>query len=226
MAAGEVQEIEFAWQHDCPFNELTSRHEGVNVDWETPAVGVDEELVLSRFELVTPEGLELDPETVAAELEADPSVVEVDTSDAPLYSCLLEREMITMSPELLAECVAVNIVEHDGIEEWRVLTPSSRVEEFLFERLEGREDATFELRRKVSIGAFGEDQAAVRSRLTEKQREAILTGFRAGYFEYPRGASAEEVGETLGITASSYISRIRRGEHRLVEAVFEDELTE
>lgn len=54
-------------------------------------------------------------------------------------------------------------------------------------------------------------------RLTESQREALLTAHEMGYFEVPRRASLQDVAETLGVTAPSLSERLRRAQSRLVE---------
>ena len=47
--------------------------------------------------------------------------------------------------------------------------------------------------------------------LTPEQFEALVVATREGYFAVPRTASAEELGEMLGISANSVSQRIRRG---------------
>lgn len=54
--------------------------------------------------------------------------------------------------------------------------------------------------------------------LTSEQYEALVTAVREGYFTIPRTASVEELGETLGISASAVSQRIRRGTETLVRS--------
>lgn len=54
-------------------------------------------------------------------------------------------------------------------------------------------------------------------RLTDRQRDALLTAHEMGYFEVPRRASLQDVAGTLGITAPSLSERLRRAQSRLVE---------
>jgi len=215
--ADPIREIQFSWRHDCPFNRLTEDVPDLNIRWETPAVGVDDRTVLSRFVVDTSERT---VDRVGDELAEYRSIRRVERTDDRAFVCILDREMITMPPELLSECLSVSIHEHDGIEEWRVLTPSSRVERFLFETLNNESGARFDLKRKVSLDEFSTDEEPMRDRLTDKQEQAIAEGLRRGYFEYPRESTAEEVAAELGITASSFTSRIRRGQRRLAEAIF------
>jgi predicted DNA binding protein len=217
-----VRRIEFSWAHDCPFNQLTESYPGLTIDWDRPGVGIDAETAFGRFSLRTPEKSPIDTDAVIAELSSAPSVLSIERLSDRIFNCVLRREMLTMAPELLAECFTVTIKEADGVEEWGVVTSSPRVEEFLFETLNETRDGRFELRRTVSMEEVTcvEDESAYQS-LTDKQREAIRQAYDTGYFESPREATAEEVAAELDITASSFTSRVRRGQRRLFTELFE-----
>jgi predicted DNA binding protein len=60
-------------------------------------------------------------------------------------------------------------------------------------------------------------------RLTDAQREALVTAYEWGYFEEPRGTTHEELAGELGISATAVGGRIRRGMARLIEATMVDE---
>lgn len=47
--------------------------------------------------------------------------------------------------------------------------------------------------------------------LTQKQQEALLVAYDCGYFESPREATMEEIGEQLGISQQAVASRLRHG---------------
>lgn len=216
-----IREIQFSWKHECPFNDLTEEIAGLNIRWETPAVGIDDENVLGRFTVDRSEEDLI--ETIKKNLKEYPSIRRVEQTGKRTFTCILSREMITMSPELLSECLSVSIHEHDGIEEWQVRTPSSRVERFLFDTLNSSSDAQFKLERKVALEEFEVNEERLRSNLTDKQEEAILEGLQQGYFEYPRESTAKQAAAELGITASSFTSRVRRGQRRLIESIFASE---
>ena len=219
---GRVTEIEFSWSHDCPFNRLTADHPELSLNWDVPAVGVDASTVIGVFS-VSGLGDTLSAAQLIEELESYPSVLSVDEPTNTVFEVELRRNVLTMSPELLAECFDVRIREHDGVEEWRVVTPSKRVENYLFHTLGEIKGADFDLRRKTSTDVADDvaDAARPTDVVTDKQHEAIRIGYERGYFDYPRRSTAEEVANELDITASSYISRLRRGQRRLVEALFE-----
>lgn len=60
--------------------------------------------------------------------------------------------------------------------------------------------------------------------VSEKQREALLAAYEAGYFDVPREASLEDVAASLGIARSSLAERLHRGQAHLLEHYFYDDL--
>lgn len=69
--------------------------------------------------------------------------------------------------------------------------------------------------------AISDFQLAFKNRLTMKQRAALKTAFHAGYFEWPRQSTGEEVAERLGITQATFCEHFREAERVLFETVFE-----
>jgi hypothetical protein len=59
--------------------------------------------------------------------------------------------------------------------------------------------------------------------LTDRQRQALEAAFRAGYFEWPRESSAEEVAELLGIARPTLHAHLRKAECKLLTAFFDAE---
>ncbi len=55
--------------------------------------------------------------------------------------------------------------------------------------------------------------------LTEKQARALLAAYRAGYYEFPRNATTEEVSTSLGIARSTFEQHLNRAEHHVVKAI-------
>ena len=58
-------------------------------------------------------------------------------------------------------------------------------------------------------------------RLTDRQREAMEAAYRAGYFQWPRDSTAEEVAETLDISAPTLHAHLRKAEDALLGELFE-----
>ncbi|ELZ13873.1 PAS/PAC sensor protein [Halovivax asiaticus JCM 14624] len=62
---------------------------------------------------------------------------------------------------------------------------------------------------------------ALTDRLTDRQEDALRTAFFAAYFESPRGSSAAEVADALGITGPTLLHHLRAGQRKLLEELFE-----
>jgi predicted DNA binding protein len=65
--------------------------------------------------------------------------------------------------------------------------------------------------------------AGALAELTDRQREVIEAAYRAGYFEWPRDSTAEEVADSLDIASSTLHSHLRKAEAGILSEVFEGE---
>jgi len=59
--------------------------------------------------------------------------------------------------------------------------------------------------------------------LTDKQRTALETAYYAGFFDWPRESTGEQVAETLGVSAPTFHKHLRVAERKLFAALFGDE---
>jgi len=57
--------------------------------------------------------------------------------------------------------------------------------------------------------------------MTDRQQEALEAAFRAGYFDWPRESTAEEVADSLDIASATLHSHLRKAQHRLVTSFFD-----
>ncbi|WP_433632321.1 PAS domain S-box protein [Halomicrococcus sp. NG-SE-24] len=65
-------------------------------------------------------------------------------------------------------------------------------------------------------------RTALDEALTDRQRTALEAAHLAGYFEWPRASTAEEVAESLGVTAPTFHQHLRRAESKLLDAFLEE----
>ena len=82
------------------------------------------------------------------------------------------------------------------------------------------EPASVRLERLTSSGGADtrSDPVVVdRGRLTERQREVVRTAQRLGYFEHPRGASATEVADAIGIARATFSEHLAAAQRRVFE---------
>lgn len=57
--------------------------------------------------------------------------------------------------------------------------------------------------------------------LTDRQREVVETAYRAGYFDWPRDSTAEEVADSLDIAAPTFHAHLRKAESSLLDGLFD-----
>jgi PAS domain S-box-containing protein len=55
--------------------------------------------------------------------------------------------------------------------------------------------------------------------LTEHQRTALQVAYHAGFFEWPRRVSGEEVAQSLGISSSTFHQHLRKAERKVIGAL-------
>jgi PAS domain S-box-containing protein len=67
-----------------------------------------------------------------------------------------------------------------------------------------------------------EFQSALEDDLTERQRSALDAAYYAGFFEWPRESTGEEVSDSLGVSAPTFHQHLRVGERKLVSAFLDD----
>jgi hypothetical protein len=83
-----------------------------------------------------------------------------------------------------------------------------------------------ELRTKREREQAAESATAFRSSLqeslTEKQSAVLQAAYHAGYFEWPRGSTAEELADSIGITSPTLHNHLRRAQQKLLQSFYED----
>jgi PAS domain S-box-containing protein len=75
-------------------------------------------------------------------------------------------------------------------------------------------------RRQVSRAA-PRRESLLETALTDRQRAALEASYQAGFFEWPRVTSGEEVAATLGISPSTFHEHLRTAERKLVASFLE-----
>lgn len=81
-------------------------------------------------------------------------------------------------------------------------------------------DISFELNRMYRQDGWMNGEP---SKLTDAQRDGLVTAYEHGYFEEPREAALEDLAEVLDISPTAVSGRIRRGTAELVESILLDE---
>ncbi|EMA55485.1 bacterio-opsin activator domain-containing protein [Halococcus salifodinae] len=60
-------------------------------------------------------------------------------------------------------------------------------------------------------------------RLTQKQRSALRAAYFAGYYDWPRDSTAEQVAESMGITSPTLHNHLRKAQRELAAAFLEND---
>jgi predicted DNA binding protein/PAS domain-containing protein len=73
------------------------------------------------------------------------------------------------------------------------------------------------------VRTAGSFRSSVRSRLTDRQHEVLRTGYLAGYFDWPRRSTAEEVADTMDISSATLHGHVRKSLRELLDVFFTDD---
>jgi len=65
-------------------------------------------------------------------------------------------------------------------------------------------------------------RATLEDRLTDKQLSVLQTAYLAGYFEWPRATTAEELAASIGISSPTLHNHLRKAEQKLLTTFFEE----
>ncbi|RQG95303.1 bacterio-opsin activator domain-containing protein [Natrarchaeobius oligotrophus] len=89
---------------------------------------------------------------------------------------------------------------------------------------EQRNDVTYLAQRTTerSARSDSESQSVLEGELTEKQRAALETAYFAGYFDWPRESTGEEIAERLGIAPATFNQHLRTAERKFFDSVFDE----
>ncbi|WP_336360152.1 bacterio-opsin activator domain-containing protein [Haladaptatus sp. ZSTT2] len=58
--------------------------------------------------------------------------------------------------------------------------------------------------------------------LTEKQRTALETAYFAGFFDWPRRKSGEDIATSMGVSPSTFHEHIRTSQRKLIRSIFDN----
>src|SRR6059058_168917 len=212
MCARMTTQMSFATRSEGPLQQVTERRPGLAID----AYPLGRLLLLRCFGDV--EGID-----AAAEINGPGGKVLHATRTGDEVTLLLdgsgrEEEIIASLADQRAHLIPpirwqrgearVTLVLEDGAD------PQALLDQFPGARLVSKR------RRTPPHG----DRVAYSSplflpKLTEKQARALLAAYEAGYYEFPRKATTEQVSLSLGIARSTFEQHLNRAEHHVVRAM-------
>ncbi len=63
----------------------------------------------------------------------------------------------------------------------------------------------------------------VTERLTDRQWATLSAAFHSGYFDWPRGSTAEEVADAMDVSSPTFHNHLRKAQRALLETLFADD---
>ncbi|MFB6141368.1 MAG: PAS domain S-box protein [Halosimplex sp.] len=111
-----------------------------------------------------------------------------------------------------------------GIEAVVDVPPATDVRAFVEMLAETHPSVELASRRTVerSAGPEGGPVTSLFDALTDRQLEVLRTAYFAGFFEWPRTSTGEDVADMLGVSQPTVNRHLRLGQRRLLEQLFED----
>ncbi|WP_049900422.1 bacterio-opsin activator domain-containing protein [Halococcus agarilyticus] len=76
---------------------------------------------------------------------------------------------------------------------------------------------------ELPLRTEGTFRQALDERLTQKQRSALRAAYFAGYYDWPRGSTAEQVASSMGITSPTLHNHLRKAQRELARTFLEDD---
>lgn len=195
---------------DCPLA-VATRATGIRVDARPPQLRADGYALLG---FTAP-----DSEGFVAELDADDRIryLHISAVDGRRNCRCLSKRPCVVHELVSAGFMAESLRYHDGV---GVFTGAVVGQEVLRGVLDTAGDTVgVTLERAYPLSAEDETTVAQRWDLTPRQEAAIRAALELEYFAVPRGATATEVADTLGIGKSAFLERLRRGERALLSQV-------
>ena len=63
----------------------------------------------------------------------------------------------------------------------------------------------------------------VTDRLTDRQWATLSAAYHSGYFDWPRGSTAEEVADAMDVSSPTFHNHLRKAQRALLDTLFEDD---
>ena len=76
---------------------------------------------------------------------------------------------------------------------------------------------------ELPLRTEGTFRRALDERLTQKQRAALRAAYFAGYYDWPRESTAEQVANSIGVTSPTLHKHLRKAQRELVRSFLEDD---
>lgn len=197
---------------DCPLANA-SRETGVTIDCGPPQLRADDNVLL-RFSATD------GADRLATLLDDDDRVryLHVSESEGRQNFRCLSKHPCVVHDLTNAGFMSESLQYRDGTGSFTGAVVGYDVLKGVLDR--AGETVGVKLQRVHPLGSEDEEAIARRWNVTPAQEEALRAAYNAGYFEVPKGTSAQEVATELDISKSAFLERLRRGQATLFGQVF------
>jgi len=223
LLADTVVELEFKSTDDASFFVAASREFGCTFTLEGVVPG--EEGSLLYFVVLE----DADDEAVRQWADARDCIADVrlvrDYGDEALLEFVVTDSEVSKCLTEQGGTVREMTVE-DGVQTFVGAMPSDAdVRETVYALTDAFPDTELltKREREKSIETAAAFRSSLQNALTEKQAAVIQAAHHAGYFEWPRGSTAEELADSMGITSPTLHNHLRRGLQKLLVTFFEEQ---
>lgn len=219
-------ELTFKLQHDCPYNDLSRQYPSAIVShWCNWSRDV---LEIAHRDRDTKEGgIRRAINDMLKEMGS--KVVQTPRSSSGVHVVIQHCACDKLPPPTLPtierrNCLNLQPMVYTGGWEWyRVAAFSERDVRALFKDLEKDCKVEVTSRRSISEDSVHNSllvsTGSILGGLTNKQTKAIMTALDHGYYDLPRGATAEEIARRLGIPRTSFVDHLRKAENKVMQAM-------
>ncbi|SFR66862.1 PAS domain S-box-containing protein [Halogeometricum rufum] len=173
------------------------------------------------FGRTTPEGVG----TVEAMVESVPfyeSVTVHDGGDERRFELRVSEPPVLAAISTLGGGVAEAVIEGGDYRLSVHLPPSADVRRVVETMTDAYPTTKLLKRRQLTKHSRAEERqvSTLTSDLTDRQRTALETAYYAGFFEWPRAVTGEDVAESLGVSPPTFHQHLRKAERKMFDAVF------
>jgi len=216
-----VTEVEFRTADDGAFLARMSRVLSCRIELSS-IVSVDERV--SRFYLSIDDAKPQDIADVVADTEgvSDPRVIETRTDGCAVSLrvesgsavCVLTEHGATVQDATAVDGGVSLVADLPEGADVRPIATGLRAT-FPDARLASKESVA---RSPVTESSLSE---GVADRFTERQWAALSAAYYGGYFDWPRGSTAEEVADSMDVSSPTFHNHLRKAQRTLLDTLFE-----
>ena len=147
-----------------------------------------------------------------------------DRGDDLLAECAVRSDTVLLSL-LNASGNVTEFRANRGRGRVRLEMPPSRDLRRVFDRLREEFDGVDLVSKRTADRSYQSIEgfrASLGTELTDRQNAALEAAFHAGYFDWPRESTAEEVAEGLGMAQPTFHEHLREAERKLADTYFDE----